>query len=139
MARIPTSKRQKIGPGGSDFPGGSMDAIRLAGDPFENLQRAGNALTQTGAILGQFAAKQKEAQDVIDRQTANADASVALEEIYIKNKSQISDPSLFQSTVETESKELPGLSKMLMPKILGQVTRCSKMGGQAKHCKEMRL
>src|SRR3990167_1642473 len=108
MARIPTSKRQKIGPGGSDFPGGSMDAVRLAGDPFENLQMAGNALTQTGAILGQFAAKQKEAQDVIDRQTANADASVALEEIYIKNKSQISDPSLFQSTVETESKEALG-------------------------------
>ncbi len=105
MARIPTSRRQKVGPGGSDFPGGTLDAVRLAGDPFENLQRAGNALTQTGAILGQFAAKQKEAQNVIDRQTANADASVALEEVYIRNKSQINDPSLFQSAVETESKE----------------------------------
>ena len=86
MARIPISKRQKIGPGGSDFPRGIMDAVNLAGDPFAKLQGAGNALTQTGAILGQFAAKQREAQDVIDRQTANADASVKLEEIYTKNK-----------------------------------------------------
>jgi len=104
MARIPVSKRQKVGPGGADFPGGSMDAVRLAGRPFENLQMAGNALAQTGAILGQFAAKQKEAQDVIDRQKADADASVQLEEIYTRNKTEISDPALFQSEVEIQSK-----------------------------------
>jgi len=105
VARIPIYKRQQFGPGGGDLPGGSMEAVRLAGSPSQNLQLTANALVQTGETLGAFAKKQKEAQDVIDRQQAEADAMVQLEEIYTRNKAEINDPLLFQSTVESESKE----------------------------------
>lgn len=105
MAKIPVYTRQEFGANGNALPGGSMEAVRLAGSMGQNIQTAGNALIQTGEILGQFAAKQREAQDVIDRQKADADASVQLEEIFLKNKAEVNDPDLFKSNVETESKE----------------------------------